>query len=216
MNILLISASPRKDKSQTFILAKEVLRGCGALKSEIIQLCDYKINFCSHCEMCHKKILECPINDGVRGISEKMLLADGIIFSTPNYINQVTALMKAFWERASHFIHCRRFLGKYICGVVTSGSGHDQEVLNYICYYANVCAAQYSGGMSSRVPVSKAKIEEAFKLGKKFALDIQQRTSYSEQLKNIEAFKAHFRNVIIARKNDWPEEYRYWTDKDWL
>jgi len=128
MKILLLSSSPHKEKSQTYLLAKEVLRGCGktGIESEIIHLCDLKIEFCHHCEACHKKILSCPIRDDVRSILKKMLEAEGIILATPNYINQVTASMKAFFDRSSHFIHCKRLLGKYIAGVVSSGSGQDK------------------------------------------------------------------------------------------
>ena len=101
--------------------------------------------------------MSCPINDDVGMILEKMLKADGIIFASPNYINQITASLKALWDRAGHFIHCRRLLGKYVVGVVSSGSGEDKAVLDYIQYYANICGALYSGGTSSRVPIDKEK-----------------------------------------------------------
>jgi len=217
MQILLISSSPHKEKSQTFLLAKEVLKGfSSSVKTEIIHLCDYKIEFCRHCESCHRKIMCCPINDDVGMILEKMLNAKGIIFATPNYINQITASMKALWDRASHFIHCRRFLGKYVVGVVSSGSGQDKVVLDYIQSYANTCGALYTGGVSSRVPVNKEKIEEALNLGNKFMLDIQENRVFPEQLKAVEGFKDHFKYVMRMRKDDWVEEYQYWFDKGWL
>ncbi len=158
MRILLISSSPHKEKSHTFFLAKEVLKGFpSSVKTEVIHLCDYKIEFCRHCESCHRKIMYCPINDDVGMILEKMLLAEGIIFASPNYINQITASMKALWDRAAHFIHCSRLLDKYVVGVVSSGSGQDKTVLDYIQYYANTCGALYAGGLSSRAPINKEK-----------------------------------------------------------
>src|SRR3972149_7241781 len=121
MSILVISSSPRKEKSNTFLLAKEVFKGSsnGKVNSEIIHLCDCKIDFCRHCEQCHKKIMHCPIKDDVHTILEKMLEADGIILATPNYITQITASMKAILDRSSHFIHCKRLLGKFVAGVVS-------------------------------------------------------------------------------------------------
>jgi len=87
MKILLISSSPRKEKSQTFALAREVLKGCSdSIESEIIHLCDKKIEFCRHCEACHKKIMNCPIKDDAGVILNKMLEADGILLASPNYI----------------------------------------------------------------------------------------------------------------------------------
>jgi len=217
MHILLISSSPHKEKSHTFLLAKEVLKGfSGSVKTEVLHLCDFKIEFCHHCESCHRKIMHCPINDDVHMILEKMLEAEGVIFASPNYINQITASMKALWDRSSHFIHCKRFLGKYIAGVVSSGSGQDKTVLDYIQYYAHTCGAQYTGGISSRTPIDKKKVKEAFNLGNKLILDIQEKRVFAEQIKVIEEFKEHFKNVIQMRKDDWVEEYQYWLNRGWL
>lgn len=218
MKILLISSSPRKEKSQTFLLAKEVLRG-GVnnkdIESEIIHLCDLKIEFCRHLEACHKKILSCPIKDDIHMILHRMLEAEGIILASPNYINQITASMKALFDRSSHFIHCKRLLGKYIVGVVSSGSGQDKDVLDYIRHYAHTCGAQYAGGVSSAVPVSKEKLEEAFKLGTKLISDIKEKRIFPQQLKIIEDGKEHFKKIMQIRKEDWREEYQYWQDKGW-
>lgn len=176
MRILLVSSSPHKEKSHAFLLAKEVLKGfLSSVKIEALHLSDFKIEFCRHCESCHRKIMDCPINDDVCMILEKMLHAEGIIFASPNYINQITASMKALWDRSSHFIHCKRFLGKYVVGVVSSGSGQDKTVLDYIRYYAHTCGAQYTGGISSRAPINKKKAEKAINLGNKLILNIQEK-----------------------------------------
>lgn len=218
MKILLISSSPHKEKSQTYLLAKEVLRGCDKVGVElgIIHLFDLKIEFCRHCEVCHKKILSCPIKDDVRLILEEMLDAKGIILASPNYINQVTASMKALFDRSSHFIHCKRLLDKYIAGVVSSGSGQDKEVLDYIKYYSHTCGAQYVGAVSSRVPITGEKKDEAFNLGKLLSTAIKDKKLFPEQMKIIEASKRHFKKIMEMRKNEWAEEYQYWKDKDWL
>lgn len=149
-------------------------------------------------------------------ILEKMLEAKGIIFASPNYINQITASMKALWDRSSHFIHCRRLLGKYIVGVVSSGSGQDKAVLDYIQHYAYTCGAQYAGGVSSRAPISNNKMEEALKLGNKLLQDIEEKRIFPEQIEIIDKFKEHFKKVMQMRKDDWVEEYQYWLNKDWL
>jgi multimeric flavodoxin WrbA len=156
------------------------------------------------------------VTDNVPGILNKMLEADGIILASPNYINQVTASMKALFDRASHFIHCKRLLGKYIVAAVSSGSGQDGDVLDYIKYYGHTCGAQYSGGVSSGVPVSKEKMEEAYRLGVKFVSDIKEKKAYPEQIALIEEGKRHFREIIKRRKDEWIEEYLYWQNRGWL
>ncbi len=215
---MLISSSPHKEKSKTFFLAKEVLRALAqeGVDTETIHLDDYRIFFCKHCEECHKKILNCSVADDVHIILKKMLECDGIILASPNYINQVTASMKALFDRSAHFIHCKRLLGKYIAGVVSSGSGQGQDVLDYIRLYAHTCGAQYSGGVSSAAYSVEQKNEQAFELGRRLALDMKEKKAFPQQLELIEKGKQRFRQIVELRKKDWEEEYQYWQSKGWL
>ena len=79
MKILLISSSPHKEKSQTFLLAKEVLQGISdqGAKFEVIHLSDLHLNFCQHCEACHKDDMRCVIADDAARVIDKMLAAGG-------------------------------------------------------------------------------------------------------------------------------------------
>ncbi|MDD4856998.1 MAG: flavodoxin family protein [Candidatus Krumholzibacteria bacterium] len=218
MKALLISSSPHLEESSTFLLAKEVLRGLGeeGVSCEEMHLHDYKVSFCESCEACHKKILQCPLKDDANTILRKMLDADGIVLASPNYINQVTGSMKVLLDRSSHFIHCKRLLGKYVAGVVTSGSGFADMVLEYIGYYGHICGGQYSGGVSATRVFGKDKKDEAFQLGKRMAADLLAKKLYPDQMKLIEDNKKHFAQIIKLRKNDWREEYQYWVEKGWL
>jgi len=218
MKVLLISSSPHRGESSTFLLAKEVLRGLeeeGA-SCEEMHLHDCEVSLCESCEACHKKILQCPLKDDAHMILRKMLDADGIILASPNYINNVTGSMKVLLDRSAHFIHCKRLLGKYVAGVVTSGSGFADMVLEYIGYYGHVCGGQYSGGVSAMRAFGQDKKEEAFQLGKRMAADMRVKKLYPEQMKLIEENKEHFARIIKLRKNDWQEEYQYWVEKGWL
>lgn len=218
MKILLISSSPHKENSMTFALANEVLKPLleKSVEIEAIHLASLIINFCRHCEACHRRILQCSIKDDVPAVITKILESEGIIFATPNYINHVTASMKALFERASHFIHCKRLLGQYVAGVVSSGSGEDKEVLDYIRYYAYTCGAQYSGGVSAGAMAIGEKMDAARRLGKKLFLDIKSKTIFPEQTKIIEAGKTHFKRIIQLRRDDWQEEFQYWEEKGWF
>lgn len=218
MKILLISSSPRKEKSQTFLLAKEVIQGCNNKETniEILHLRDLKIEFCRHCETCHKKILCCPIKDDVYRVLNMMIDTDGIVLASPNYINQVTGSMKTLFDRSSHFIHCLCLMGKYVAGVVSSGSGQDKDVLDYIKYYAHTCGAQYVGSVSACAPVNKENMGEALKLGNKLYSAIKEKKVFPAQLRIIEEHKEHFKKIMQIRKNEWIQEYQYWLNKGWL
>ncbi len=218
MKVILISSSPHKEKSSTFSLANEVVRGAteeGAV-CEALHLDDVRVFFCKHCEACHRKILRCPLKDDVGPILQKMLDADGIILASPNYINQVTASMKALFDRSAHFIHCKRLLGTYVAGVVSSGSGQNKEVLDYMAFYSHTCGAQYSGGVSALQQFGEDKKAEASALGRKFVSDIREKKQYPKQMQAIEQGKQLFARLIKFMKDDWQEEYEYWAEKGWL
>jgi len=218
VKVLVISASPHREKSKTFLLTQHLLSGLAQeeTKLEIVHLADCTINFCRHCEVCHRQILSCPLHDSVGDVLLKMLEADGIIMATPNYINQVTGSLKALFDRSAHFIHCKRLLGKYIAGVVTSGSGRDEDVLGYIKYYGHTCGAQYVGGVSAPASCVQERIEQARDLGNTLAQDIQNKKVYSEQIAQIEKGREHFQKIIQLRKDHWQGEYAYWHSQGWL
>jgi multimeric flavodoxin WrbA len=218
MKVLLISSSPRREKSSSYLLAREVVRGLEkeGVSCEEIHLRDRNIHFCESCEACHEKILACPVEDDVHTIVRAMLDADGIVLASPNYMNHITGSLKVVLDRTSHFIHCKRLLGKYLAGVVTSGSGFADMVLEYMAYYGHICGALYSGGVSAIRTHGEDKKEEAFRLGKRMAEDMRTKKPYPEQMKLIEESKEHFARVIKLRKNDWVEEYRYWVEQGWL
>jgi len=218
MRVLLISSSPHGEKSDTFVLAKQTLQGVydQGGRGDFMHLAECSIDYCRHCQECHKKILRCPIKDSIPVILNAMLQADGIILATPNYIGQVTASMKAIFERSTHFIHCKRLLDKYVVGVVSSGSSQDKGILDYIKHYANICGAQYSGGVLSTELTIESKLQEAYQLGRKLAEDIKNQKTYSDQIKIIKASREHFKKLIKSKKNEWKGEFRYWRHKRWL
>ena len=39
---------------------------------------------------------------------------------------------------------------------------------------------------------------------------------YPNQIKSIEFQKQYFRKLITLRKGDWPYEYQFWKNQDWL
>ncbi len=218
MKILLISSSPRGEKGVTYALAAEVAKGAQSLGAEIetVHLAGKKLGFCHGCEICHKGNMTCPLKDDAHLVILKMLNADGIVFATPNYINQVAAPMKALFDRTSNLIHCQRLLGKYTAGVVSSGSGLNHPVTDYIAYYGRLCGALSSGGVSCGAAPKPEELKAAFDLGEKLAGDIKEKRAYPEQQAEIDKRRHYFADVIKLRKEAWDGEYRYFVSKGWL
>jgi multimeric flavodoxin WrbA len=141
-----------------------------------------------------------------------MLYSDGIVFASPVYIDSVSAQLKALFDRTSHFIHCQRLTGKYTCGIVTSGSGKGEMVLEYIKHYSNTIGAQYTGGINIKVPLKEEDFEKTVKLSDDFIDSIKEKRKFNEQMEIIEKNKEYFKNLVLKRKEEWTYEYEYWLN----
>ena len=217
MRVMAICGSPRGTKSQTRVLAEAVLegaRGKGA-QVESVDLSKVRLGFCQACEVCHQGP-DCVLNDDGKQILQQVLKAEGIVFASPVYLNQVTAQMKALLDRTSHFVHCLRLMGKYAAAVTTSGGGGGGEVVAYLKNYALTVGAQFVGGVDARVPLKESDFAAARELGAALVTAIQEKKRYPEQLRTIEERKAYFGRLIALRKDHWPYEHKYWKDMGWL
>jgi multimeric flavodoxin WrbA len=218
MKVLGISASPRKNRSNTLLLLNQALSAIEkeGFQTEVVHLCDLKIEYCRHCEACHKKMMDCPIKDEASPLIKRMLESEGIIFASPVYIDHITGYLKMFLDRSTHFIHCLRLLGKYTAAVATSGGGPHGMVLDYLKYFSIICGAQYVGGVSTKVPVTEEIQKLAEKLGGNLSEAIRNSKEFPDQMKEIQSRKSFFRRVIETHEKEWPGEYQYWKGMGWL
>lgn len=214
----MIASSPRGEKSVTYSLAKEMVRGAkdAGAEVEVEHLAGRKLSFCHACEVCHKTTMACHIKDDAHIIILKMLNADGIVFVTPNYVNQVAGPLKVLIDRTSNLIHCQRLLGKYTASAVSSGSGHNDPVNDYLASYSRLCGAQAVGSVSCGFTPNADDLKAAYALGQKLAGDIKAKTAYPDQKKEIEERRRYFAGIIKRRKADWDGEYNYYAEKGWL
>ena len=101
MKVVGICGSARKDGNTSIIIRAvfEELEKAG-IQTELIQLYDKKLTGCIGCMGCAGKgrcILE---GDDFGAIFQKVVEADGIVLGSPVYSADVSALMKAYLERA--------------------------------------------------------------------------------------------------------------------
>lgn len=113
MNTLIISGSARKDGN-----TKNVL--------DLLQLENSETVYLIEKDIAHFSYLG-TTNDDFKYISEKMLLADRIIFATPVYWYSMSSYMKVFFDRLTELVQIhktdgRKLKGKHIYLISTSGS----------------------------------------------------------------------------------------------
>lgn len=220
MKILVIMGSPHDMHGNTGRLLEEVLTGVeqGGAEVELVSLSKSKVLPCVSCDVCHKTG-KCPIKDDFEEIKAKLLVCDGFIFASPNYIFSVTAQLKALFDRCSNIIHCVSLEGKYGAVVETSGGGEDAEVIGYMERFVNTLGAQSVGGIGSPLvgfrtfPAEASLFAKAQELGRELCRCIKEKRYFPAQDAYRNAFKARMQGLVEYRQKEWPYEYEYWRGR---
>lgn len=104
MKIVAVNGSPRKNWN-THILLCKALEGAEAAgaQTELVNLYDLEYKGCISCLACKvkngKSLGRCVVNDGLKPLLDAIHTSDGLILGSPIYFGDVTAMMRAFWER---------------------------------------------------------------------------------------------------------------------
>jgi len=132
IKILGIVGTPIKNGNCQYILedALGVAKGMGDVETELIHLKDFRIEYCSGCDGCLRRVhkiqkkvgfdvipvpikgYNCSIKDDMEIIHSKMLESDGIILAAPVYIATMPGQVKTFIDRCRTFVHDYRLRGK--------------------------------------------------------------------------------------------------------
>ncbi|OPY39324.1 MAG: Iron-sulfur flavoprotein [Methanoregula sp. PtaU1.Bin051] len=221
MKILAINGSPRTVHSNTRRLTSFVLEGAAeaGAETEIIDLCDFRITPCTACEACSINGV-CVNEDDVPGILARMREADGIVFASPVYIDNITGQMKVFFDRLADAIHYQVLTGKYGCAVVTTYDSGAEEVVAYLSHVLNYLGVIAVGSIGiatqGEAGTIDAKEPEARVLGKKLAGAIRDGFSDPVQEKILAENRGYFRTIVEENKEMRPAGYEEWVRKGWM
>ena len=221
MNILALHASPRRKNSNTLILLEAVLEGCrneGAA-TEMIDLAYAAIGYCRGCGTCYKTG-SCVQEDDFQEIFAKFLAADGIVLSSPNYIMNVTAPMKAFFDRLGDAIHCQQGTGKYGCSVATAGGSKSAEVCSYMNSVLQILGATTVGEVAVDIagnPTAFTRaLPEAKELGATLVRAIAEEWHDPVQDVFHQEMHENMKGLILSDREAFAHEIAYWSEKGWL
>jgi multimeric flavodoxin WrbA len=190
MKILGLSFSPREQGNTELLLDQGLLgaRQLGA-ETELYRVADRNIKPCDGCGSCYKNG-QCPIEDDMQGLYNKMLEADGIIFGTPVYFYNMTAQGKAVIDRTIALGHPDRNLANKVGGiVVVGGSLGLVDAVKDLYFYmvtrqmlpASFVAA-YAGGKGDVKKLVKC-MKSASDLGMQMVKIAEKRFTYPEEFK---------------------------------
>ena len=134
--VLSIIGSPHDAKSNTRALVEDFLDDVETagltIDRTFISLGTKEVLPCKGCWNCTVG-KPCPLrHDDLNEIKEAMIDCDMLILGCPVYTNQVTAQMKALFDRLFTWCHIFPLLGKYSLSVCTTGNDGQDEVANYL------------------------------------------------------------------------------------
>jgi multimeric flavodoxin WrbA len=109
------------------------LQAMGDIEGEIVRLSDYRLEACRGCKVCFEQGEEhCPLKDDRDVLIGKMMASDGVVFASPNYSFQVSAIMKTFLDRLGFAFHRPRFFGKTFTSIVAQGIYGGGKIVDYL------------------------------------------------------------------------------------
>jgi len=221
MKILAINASPRTIRSNTRRLAQFILEGAetAGAETEMIDLCDLRVTPCTACEGCSFNGI-CVFEDDMPLIIERMKEADGIVFASPVYIDNVSGQMKIFFDRLADAIHYQVLAGKYGCSVATTHTSGGDEVIAYQNHVLNYLAVVSVGSLSIATggdsEVLDASGTAGRALGRKLADAVANGFSDPKQEEEIAGNREFFRDLVIENRDVRSEDYERWVRKGWI
>lgn len=147
MKVLGISGSPRKGRSTTDALVREVLSGVEC-ETEFLSLAGRQICPCVACLGCVKDNV-CVVKDDMAELREMIVSADAYVVGAANYFSMLNGLTHCFLERWYQFRHRE---GKAVAGklgvAVGVGGGDGQipadNIKSFFQYNQIECVATVS------------------------------------------------------------------------
>jgi multimeric flavodoxin WrbA len=215
--------SPRKQATYRAVQEfEENLRSYAEIDFEYVFLKDYHLEYCTGCKLCFDKGEEyCPSKDDRDLLLEKINNSDGVIFATPNYSFQVTALMKNFLDRLAFVFHRPRFFGKTFTVIVTQGIFGGASIVKYLENVGENFGFHVAKGcilrtLEPRTELQQKKIsQEIKKASARFYKELSRQTPPTPSFFRLMLFRMSSTSIMTLLDEKY-RDYRYYKEKGWF
>ncbi len=200
------------------------LQSLGDVESEVVRLSDCRLETCRGCKNCFEKGEEhCPYAaDDRTMLMEKMMASDGVVFASPVYTFQISAIMKKFLDRLGFVCHRPRFFGKAFTSIAVEAFRGGADCVKYLDFVG--LAIGFNVVKGSCVPSGLEVVPEKLQRRTDSILEAQarrfhdalSRSAYpAPTLFKLMAFRWS-RTYIHRSLDDTSLDYRYYRDKGWF
>ena len=221
MKIIGISSSPKAKASNTLKLLNAALEGAreAGAETELMDVAKLKINFCKGDSSCYKTG-KCFQDDEYCTFLGRIVEADGVIFSAPNYIDNIPAQLKVAFDRSANFIHEQLLDGKYGFVIATSGSpnfGYAVKAMeDFMQKSGGICTGNVTLAMAHGPDAAAAAEKKARDMGKDLVAAMKEKRAYPQQAAAHQAWKDQFATTVKFNKENWKHNYDLWVSRGWL
>jgi len=212
-------------KKHTYDAARQFLdnlQAFGDVEYEIIALSEYQIGTCRGCKLCFDKGEEfCPLKDDRDVLIEKMMTSDGVVFASPNYSFQVSALMKIFLDRLGFVFHRPRFFGKTFTSIIAQGIYGGNKIVKYLDFVGKGLGFNTVKGFcfTALEPMTEKEKQKINRI-----LAEQSKRFYERLMKPVYPVPTLFmlmgfrmgRTSLRLELDDSSRDYTYYKDKGWF
>jgi len=225
LKALAIIASPRKN-GNTFLIVEKIakkLTSFGDLDVEYLFLSDMDLGPCKGCCACLTiGDNNCPNKDDRMLIEQKILASDAVIFASPVYAMNMTALMKNFMDRFAFTMHRPRFFNQCTMLVAVTGSIGLKETISSISQlkYSGFNIVQSIGLIAPKALLNPAivdgkMIEKIEKAAEKFYKTIKKKSIIKPSFDTIMQFNSQ-QKMFAKLKEGMPCDWAYFDSNGWF
>jgi len=198
------------------------LESCGDVRGEIVALSDYEIGVCRGCKTCFDRGEErCPFKDDRDALIEKMAASDGVVFASPNYSFDVSAIMKIFLDRLGFLFHRPRFHGRAFACIVVQGIFRGSTIVKYLEFVGRGLGFNVVKGSCIRTlePMDGKSLDtmerKLAKQSRAFHARLFRPSPPAPSLFALMAFRMGRKSMELMRSKD-SRDYTYCRDQGWF
>lgn len=215
--------SPHKGRTHDIVEQFErKLKELGDVDFKTVSLKDVDLKYCRGCGVCLEKGEEyCALKDDRDPLLAMMMEADGVVFATPVYSLQVTALMKNFLDRLAFIFHRPCCFHKSFIPIAVQGVYGVKGVLRYLDEVAHFWGFKTCPGLGLTVPWEKPLAAEQQKIDVKVQKAARSfYNSLTEPGDPVPSFKdvLIFRSVRSAHSQaaGFELDHKYYKEQGWF
>ncbi len=198
------------------------LQSLGDVESEIVVLSDFRVETCRGCKVClDRGEALCPLKDDRDVLIDKMSSSDGVIFASPTYSFQVSAIMKIVLDRIGFIFHRPRFFGKTFTSIVVQGIYGGDKVVKYLDFCGSALGFNTVKGscVTSLEPMTEKQRQKTASViahqSQKFHERLATPSYPAPTLFKLMIFRMSRTSLRLILDDSW-RDYRYYAEQGWF